>query len=140
MHRLDSKGEETASLQLFSAIDSTCRPVYTDGVIVIPLSNGRLQGVSASEMKTLWVSGAIASGAQNISTVTASGGMVFTGTANSLDSNYNAATGTFFGINAITGERSLGKRRNQHRLLLERRLQDWQRFAVRQRRRRAYRR
>lgn len=105
LHRLDSKGEETASLQLFSAIDSTCRPVYTDGVIVIPLSNGRLQGVSASEMKTLWVSGAIASGAQNISTVTASGGMVFTGTANSLDSNYNAATGTFFGINAITGER-----------------------------------
>lgn len=106
LYRLNAKtGEETASLQLFSAIDSTCRPVYTDGVIVIPLSNGRLQGVSASEMKTLWVSGTIASGTQNISTVTASGGMVFTGTANSLDSNYNAATGTFFGINAITGER-----------------------------------
>lgn len=106
LHRLNSKGEETASLQLFSTIDaSTCRMAYTDGVIVIPLSNGRLQGVSASEMKTLWVSGAIASGAQSISTVTASGGMVFTGTANSLDTNYNATTGTFFGINAITGER-----------------------------------
>lgn len=85
-------------------------------------------------MKTLWVSGAITSGAQNISTVTASGGMVFTGTANSLDTNYNATTGTFFGINAITGERVLGKRRGEHRLLLERRLQGWQRFAVRQRR------
>lgn len=106
LHRLNAKtGEETASLQLFSAIDSTCRPVYTDGVIVVPLANGRLQGISATEMKTLWVSGAIASGAQNISTVTASGGMVFTGTANSLDTNYNATTGTFFGINAITGER-----------------------------------
>lgn len=106
LHRLNSKGEETASLQLFGTIDaSACRMAYTDGVIIIPLSNGRLQGVSATEMKTLWVSGAIASGAQNISTVTASGGMVFTGTANSLDTNYNAATGTFFGINAITGER-----------------------------------
>ena len=106
LHRLNSKGEETASLQLFGTIDaSACRMAYTDGVIIIPLSNGRLQGVSASEMKTLWVSGAITSGAQNISTVTASGGMVFTGTANSLDSSYNAATGTFFGINAITGER-----------------------------------
>lgn len=106
LHRLNSKGEETASLQLFGTIDaSTCRMAHTDGVIVIPLSNGRLQGVSASEMKTLWVSGAIASGAQSISTVTASGGMVFTGTANSLDTNYNATTGTFFGINAITGER-----------------------------------
>lgn len=105
LHCLNSKGGEIGSLQLFGAIDSTCRMVYTDGVIIIPLSNGRLQGVSASEMKTLWVSGAIASGAQNISTVTASGGMVFTGTANSLDSSYNAATGTFFGINAITGER-----------------------------------
>lgn len=106
LHRLNSKGEETASLQLFGTIDaSACRMAYADGVIIIPLSNGRLQGVSATEMKTLWVSGAIASGAQNISTVTASGGMVFTGTANSLDSSYNAATGTFFGINAITGER-----------------------------------
>lgn len=106
LHRLNSKGEETASLQLFGTIDaSACRMAYTDGVIIIPLSNGRLQGVSATEMKTLWVSGAIASGAQNISTVTASGGMVFTGTANSLDSSYNAATSTFFGINAITGER-----------------------------------
>ena len=106
LHRLNSKGEETASLQLFSTIDaSTCRMAYTDGVIIIPLSNGRLQGVSATEIKTLWVSGAIASGAQNISTVTASGGMVFTGTANSLDTNYNATTGTFFGINVITGER-----------------------------------
>lgn len=106
LHRLNSKGEETASLQLFGTIDaSACRMAHTDGVIIIPLSNGRLQGVSATEMKTLWVSGAIASGAQNISTVTASGGMVFPGTANSLDSSYNAATGTFFGINAITGER-----------------------------------
>lgn len=106
LHRLNSKGEETASLQLFGTIDaSACRMAYTDGVIIIPLSNGRLQGVSASEMKTLWVSGAIASGTQSISTVTASGGMVFTGTANSLDTNYNATTGTFFGINAITGER-----------------------------------
>lgn len=106
LHRLNSKGEETASVQLFGSIDSSaCRMAYTDGVIIIPLSNGRLQGVSATEMKTLWVSGAIASGAQNISTVTASGGMVFTGTANSLDTNYNATTGTFFGINAITGER-----------------------------------
>lgn len=106
LHRLNAKtGEETTSLQLFSAIDSTCRPVYTDGVIVVPLANGRLQGISATEMKTLWVSGAIASGAQSISTVAASGGMVFTGTANSLDTNYNATTGTFFGINAITGER-----------------------------------
>ena len=107
LHRLNAKGEETGSLQLFGAIDaSACRMAYTDGVIVIPLANGRLQGVSASEMKTLCISGAIASGAQNISTVTASGGMVFTGTANSLDSSYNAATGTFFGINAITGERA----------------------------------
>lgn len=106
LHRLNSKGEETASLQLFGTIDaSACRMAYTDGVIIIPLSNGRLQGVSASEMRTLWVSGAIASGTQSISTVTASGGMVFTGTANSLDTNYNATTGTFFGINAITGER-----------------------------------
>lgn len=101
LHRLNAKtGEETASLQLFSAIDSTCRPVYTDGVIVVPLANGRLQGISATEMKTLWVSNAIATGDMNMSTVTAANGMVFTGTT----SNWNATKGTFFGINAITGD------------------------------------
>lgn len=101
LHRLNAKtGEETASLQLFSAIDSTCRPVYTDGVIVVPLANGRLQGISATEMKTLWVSNAIAAGDMNMSTVTAANGMVFTGTT----SNRNATKGTFFGINAITGD------------------------------------
>lgn len=101
LHRLNAKtGEETTSLQLFSAIDSTCRPVYTDGVIVVPLANGRLQGISATEMKTLWVSNAIAAGDMNMSTVTAANGMVFTGTT----SNWNATKGTFFGINAITGD------------------------------------
>lgn len=101
LHRLNAKtGEETASLQLFSAIDSTCRPVYTDGVIVVPLANGRLQGISTTEMKTLWVSNAIAAGDMNMSTVTAANGMVFTGTT----SNWNATKGTFFGINAITGD------------------------------------
>lgn len=101
LHRLNAKtGEETASLQLFSAIDSTCRPVYTDGVIVVPLANGRLQGISATEMKTLWVSNAIAAGDMNMSTVTAANGMVFTGTT----SNWSATKGTFFGINAITGD------------------------------------
>ena len=101
LHRLNAKGEETGSLQLFGAIDaSACRMAYTDGVIVVPLANGRLQGISATEMKTLWVSNAIAAGDMNMSTVTAANGMVFTGTT----SNWNATKGTFFGINAITGD------------------------------------
>ena len=106
---LNSKGEQIGSLQLFGAIDSTCRMVYTDGIIVIPLSNGRLQGVSATEMKTLWVSKATAPGDMNMSTVTASGGMVFTGTT----SDWGASSGTFFGINAITGECVWANRSNE---------------------------
>lgn len=109
LHCLNSKGEETASVQLFDSIDSTCRMVYTDGVIIIPLSNGRLQGVSASEMKTLWISKATAPGDKNMSTVTASGGMVFTGTT----SDWGASSGTFFGINAITGECVWANRSNE---------------------------
>ncbi len=105
LHQFNLNGEETASLKLFGTIDSTCRMVYTDGVIIIPLSDGRLQGVSASQMKTMWVSNIIASKAQSLSTVTASGGMVFTGTVNSLDPSYLSATGTFFALNALTGER-----------------------------------
>lgn len=105
LYRLNAKtGEETAALQLFSAIDSTCRPVYTDGVIVVPLASGRLQGISTSEMKTLWVSEAISSKAQALSTVTAANGMVFTGTVEYND-DYTGESGAFFGINAITGQR-----------------------------------
>ncbi len=108
LHKLDTNGNETSSLKLFCAIDSTCRMVYTDGIIVIPLSNGRLQGVSASEMKTLWVSKATAPGDMSMSTVTASGGMVFTGTTH----DWGASSGTFFGINAITGECVWANRNN----------------------------
>ena len=101
LYQLDAKtGKEISSLKLFSSIDYTCRPVYTDGVIVVPLANGRLQGISATEMKTLWVSNAIAAGDMNMSTATAANGMVFTGTT----SDWNATKGTFFGINAITGD------------------------------------
>lgn len=101
LYQLDAKtGKEISSLKLFSSIDYACRPVYTDGVIVVPLANGRLQGISATEMKTLWVSNAIAAGDMNMPTVTAANGMVFTGTT----SNWNATKGTFFGINAITGD------------------------------------
>ncbi len=105
LHQFNLNGEETASLQLFGTIDTTCRMVYTDGVIIIPLSDGRLQGVSSSQMKTMWVSNIMAAGAQNVSTVTTDGGMVFTGTVNSFGPNYMAATGTFFALNALTGER-----------------------------------
>lgn len=108
LHKLDTNGNEISSLKLFCAIDSTCRMVYTDGIIVIPLSNGRLQGVSASEMKTLWVSKATAPGDMSMSTVTASGGMVFTGTTR----DWGASSGTFFGINAITGECVWANRNN----------------------------
>ncbi len=100
LHQFNLNGEETASLQLFGTIDYTCRMVYTDGVIVIPLSDGRLQGVSSSQMKTMWVSNIIAAGDMSMSTVTASGGMVFTGTT----SDWGASSGTFFGVNALTGK------------------------------------
>lgn len=101
LRKLDAKtGKELDTLSLFTSIDSMCRMTYTDGVIVVPLSNGRLQGVSATTMKTLWVSDAIATGDMNLSTVTASNGMLFTGTT----SDWTASSGTFFGINAITGE------------------------------------
>ena len=100
LHRLNSEGKETASLQLFGPIDYTCRMVYTDGIVIIPLSNGRLQGVSTTSMETLWISQAIAPGDMSMSTVTASGGMVFTGTT----SDWSATSGAFFGINALTGE------------------------------------
>ena len=94
-------GSIEKSIALGSAMDTTCRPVYSDGIIVIPLSGGYLQAVSASTLETLWVSDAF--GNQNLSSLTVANGYVYLATVDAFDSSYSATAGTLRRVNVLTG-------------------------------------
>ena len=52
-------GKTLATAQLAAGTDSIARMVYTDGLIVVPLSGGRLQALTADKLVTKWVTEAL---------------------------------------------------------------------------------
>ncbi len=70
---------------LDGSIDSTSRIVFTDGLILVPLSEGRLEAVNAGTMAKAWVTDALPKGAhgaaQSLSSVTVRDGYAYFGTA-----------------------------------------------------------
>lgn len=95
-------GKTEREVTLARGLDSQCRIVYADGVLVVPLTGGYVQALSASTLETMWVVDAI-DGAQNISSLTVSDGYVYVATADSFNVDYTAAAGTVRRINLYTG-------------------------------------
>ena len=93
-------GSVVRFLELGSSMDSTCRPVVAQGIILIPLSGGYLQAVSAKTFETLWYSDAFTK--QNLSSLTVDGDYVY---INTLDywSGDDVQNGTVKRINIHTG-------------------------------------
>ena len=93
-------GSALRSLELGSSMDTTCRPVIAQGIILVPLSGGYLQAVSAKTFETLWYSDAFTK--QNLSSLTVDGDYVY---INTLDywSGDNVQNGTVRRINIHTG-------------------------------------
>ena len=93
-------GSVLRSLELGSSMDTTCRPVIAQGIILVPLSGGYLQAVSAKTFETLWYSDAFTK--QNLSSLTVDGDYVY---INTLDywSGDNVQNGTVRRINIHTG-------------------------------------
>lgn len=94
-------GVVSKQITLGSTMDTTCRPIYADGIIVVPLAGGYLQAVSATTLETLWVSDAFAN--QNLSTLTISDGYVYLATVDSFDDSWSASAGTLRRVNLLTG-------------------------------------
>lgn len=97
-----STGAIERQVTLSTSLDSVCRPVYADGIIVVPLAGGRLQAVSAATLETLWVLDGIA-GAQSISSLTVADGYVYVATADALGADYTATSGTVRRVNLLIG-------------------------------------
>ena len=90
------------SLELGSSMDTTCRPVIAQGIILIPLSGGYLQAVSAKTFETLWYSDAFTK--QNLSSLTVDGDYVYINTLDYWSGNGNdVQNGTVRRINIHTG-------------------------------------
>lgn len=71
-----STGKIEREVQLGATMDSTCRPAYSGGIIVIPLSGGYLQAVSAKTLETIWIVPASSQG-QSLCTLTVHDGYVY---------------------------------------------------------------
>ena len=89
-------GEVLASGQLASDVDSISRMVYADGVIVVPLSGGRLQALTADELVTVWVTAALpqidgTGTQQSLGSLTVANGCVYfaTSTAGGNDETFS---------------------------------------------------
>ena len=95
-------GKTEREVTLARGLDSQCRIAYADGVLVVPLTGGYVQALSASTLETMWVVDAI-DGAQNISSLTVSDGYVYVATADSFNVDYTAAAGTVRRLNLYTG-------------------------------------
>ena len=82
---------EGGEAALVSAIDSTSRMVYTDGLILVPLSSGRLQALTVDTLTTKWVTDALPRGTQgnqqSLSSVTVRDGYAYFGSADADWSN-----------------------------------------------------
>lgn len=101
LNEVDSEtGSVVRSLELGSSMDSTCRPVIAQGIILIPLSGGYLQAVSAKTFETLWYSDAFTN--QNLSSLTVDGDYVYINTLDYWSGN-NVQNGTVKRINIHTG-------------------------------------
>lgn len=78
-------GETEREGTLVAPINSIARMVYVDGRIIVPLSGGRLQALTADRLATLWMTPALSATAQgdqqSLSTLTLGDGCVYFGTA-----------------------------------------------------------
>lgn len=103
LNEIDSAtGSVVRSLELGSSMDTTCRPVIAQGIILIPLSGGYLQAVSAKTFKTLWYSDSFAM--QNLSSLTVDGDYVYINTLDRWSGNdKDVQNGTVKRLNIHTG-------------------------------------
>lgn len=79
-------GEVVREGALVAPIDSTARMVYTNGIVIVPLSGGRLQALTADSLVTTWFTPELpkAAGGQSqqaLTTLTLGNGCVYYGTA-----------------------------------------------------------
>lgn len=85
----------------------TSRPIYTNGLIIVPLNGGAVQAITADKLICKWLAPGLTDLTQSSCTVVSDGEYVYVGTVDiSYDENYNATygNGSLKRIKIATGE------------------------------------
>lgn len=102
-----STGKKVASAPLASKVSYTSRPIYTNGLIIVPLNGGAVQAITADKLICKWLTPGLTDLTQSSCTVVSDGEYVYAGTVDiSYDENYNATygNGSLKRIKIATGE------------------------------------
>ena len=102
-----STGKKVASAPLASKVSYTSRPIYTNGLIIVPLNGGAVQAITADKLICKWLTPGLTDLTQSSCTVVSDGEYVYVGTVDiSYDENYNATygNGSLKRIKIATGE------------------------------------
>lgn len=95
-------GVKLAQAPLAGSIGYTTRPVYAQGVVMVPLDGGAVQALTADTLTTVWLTDAVSGKAQSNSQLTIDGNYVYVGTVDVVNSQtFN--NGYFTCINILTG-------------------------------------
>lgn len=102
--KIDAKsGKVLAESNLKAAVGYTSRPIYANGLVIVPLDGGAVQALTADKLKTVWVTDSVSETAQSNSQLTVDGNYLYVGT---VDVDYGTSTynnGHLTRINILTG-------------------------------------
>ena len=88
---------------LKAAVGYTSRPIYANGLVIVPLDGGAVQALTADALTTVWVTDSVNETAQSNSQLTVDGNYLYVGT---VDVDYGKGTynnGHLMRINILTG-------------------------------------
>lgn len=95
-----SMGKKVASAPLASKVSYTSRPIYTNGLIIVPLNGGAVQAITADKLICKWLTPGLTDLTQSSCTVVSDGEYVYVGTADGK----KYVNGSFTRIKIATGE------------------------------------
>ena len=96
-------GKVLAESNLKTSIGYTTRPVYANGLVIVPLDGGAVQALTADTLTTVWITDSVSKTAQSNSQLTVDGNYLYVGT---VDVDYGKGTynnGHLTRINILTG-------------------------------------
>ena len=96
-------GKVLAESNLKAAVGYTARPIYTNGLVIVPLDRGAVQALTADTLTTVWVTDPVSKSAQSNSQLTIDGNYLYVGT---VDVDFGTSTynnGHLTRINILTG-------------------------------------
>ncbi len=96
-------GKVLVESSLKTAIGYTARPIYANGLVIVPLDGGAVQALTADTLTTVWVTDSVSKSAQSNSQLTVDGNYLYVGT---VDVDFGTSTynnGHLTRINILTG-------------------------------------